>query len=277
MRQWLELLQSVMVCGERREDRTGVGTLSVFGRSLAFTNWEGEEFPAVTTKRLAFPQVAAELSCFLKGFTTLEQFQAEGCHIWNDNAAANAGKLGPIYGAQWRGWKRYHPVGTGDFHVLREPADQLRTLVDGLKANPHGRRHLVSAWNVGELGEMCLPPCHVLWQAYVGENGLSLSVYMRSVDLFLGLPFDVASFALLQRLLAREVGRRSDRLVFFLGDAHVYANHFEQVKTVLSRKPTQKRPKLELRDGASLFSFNPGDARLADYEPWPAVPAPLNA
>ncbi len=276
MRQWLELLNSVMVTGERRSDRTGIGTLSVFGRSLTFNNWDGDAFPAVTTKKLIFEQVAAELACFIRGFDTLDQFHSMGCKIWDANAEARGGQLGPIYGAQWRRWKRFIYEGGGEY-TLSEEVDQLAQLVRGLQFSPHSRRHVVSAWNVGELDDMCLPPCHTFFQAYVGENGLSLSVYMRSVDLFLGLPFDVASYALLQRLIAREVGLRSHNLTFFLGDAHIYTNHFEQVKTVLSRKPQEPKPKLWLRDGVGLFDFKPDDVKLEGYSPWPAVPAPLNA
>lgn len=269
MKQWQEILNEVLTVGERREDRTGVGTLAVFARQLTFDN--RHEFPAVTTKRLIWNQMAAELACFLQGFETLEQFHSYGCTIWDANAAQNGGKLGPIYGVQWRKWINLNRVTNGS------DIDQIRMLLEGLRKNPHGRRHLVTAWNPAELPQMCLPPCHVMWQVFMGEGGLSMAVTMRSCDLFLGLPFDIASFALLQRLLAKELGVSSDKLHFFLGDAHIYANHFEQVKTVLSRKPTILRPKLDLALDARLLTFKPSQAKLIDYEPWPAIPAPLNA
>lgn len=280
MIQWHNILREALYTGDPRMDRTGVGTHAVFGRILRFNPSDG--FPAVTTKKLFFKSVAAELACFCKGHMTLEEFHQEGCNIWDANAAEFGGELGRIYGTQWRDWRsqmwerREDGIETvpDGFIVV----DQLEVLVRGLQANPHGRRHLVSAWNPGELDVMCLPPCHVMFQCYVSSGGeLSLSVMMRSVDLFIGLPFDIASFALLQRLIARETDLTVGDLVFFLGDAHVYRNHFEQVREVLKRAPRREKPCLILEPEARLFNFNSSQATLENYNPWPVITAPMNA
>lgn len=273
MMPWLELMKEVLLFGERRDDRTGVGTLALFGRTLKLDC--RSEFPAVTTKRLPFGSVASELACLLRGFTELDEYHSVGCHIWDKNAEAFGGRVGRTYGAQWRGWKSVMDL-RPENGVSFKTTDQIQVLLDGLRAQPHGRRHLVTAWNPGELDQACLPACHVLFQCYLGEDGLSLAVYMRSCDLFIGLPFDMASYGLMQRLIAKELGVSVSRLTFFLGDAHIYLNHVEQVKTVLARRPTGLRPALYLNPDARLLDFQPKHAGLINYEPWPAVPAPMN-
>ena len=262
MKQWHELLQRVMLEGEERKDRTGVGTRSLFGMGASFYNTTA--FPAVTTKRLGFDQVKAELAAFVHGAQTLAEFHRWGCTLWNKNAAAQKRTyLGPMYGAQWREWA----------HI-----DQLAELVENVKKDPWSRRHLVSAWNVEELESMLLPPCHHSFQVSVRDQGrfLDMIVNMRSVDLFLGLPFDVASYALLQRLIAKDTNLMSGNLTFFMGDAHIYSNHFDAVKTVLAREPLPA-PVLHLWSEASALTFEPQHARLDMYQAHEAVKAELNA
>lgn len=284
MRAWLSLLQEVRAHGVKRPDRTGVGTLALFGLSATFDNTC--TFPAVTAKHLAFGQVKSELACFLRGHDNLAQFHALGCKIWDGNGSApyweprSKGDLGRIYGVQWRDWVSAEPLPGGRGLGTVTHTDQLKELVDGLRKDPYGRRHLVTAWNPGELGQMCLPPCHVMFQCFVAPQEdrprvMHMRVDMRSVDLFLGLPFDVASYALLQRLICKELSLLSGRLVFQLGDAHVYLNHLEQVEQVLGREPLPP-PTLELAETASLFSFHPDSAQLVGYSHYGAVPAPLN-
>jgi thymidylate synthase len=304
------LLRDALQNGEPRRDRTGVGTRALFGAQCRFDLRDG--FPAVTTKRLHFRQVAAELSAFIAGAETLAEFNQAGCTLWDANASAPAwkerqrfpGDVGRIYGVQWRRWRSVDPESTWDRSRQYErvgmlEVDQLSRLVDGLRADPHGRRHVVTAWNPGELGHMCLPPCHVMFQCFASDEtspthpsigSLDLCFHMRSLDLFLGMPFDVASYALLAHLLARETGRRARHLVMTAGDAHVYNNHRAQVQTVLEREhfpPPElvlaaSEPRrvgvlqdLEILSGG-LFGFLPDDARLDGYESHPSVPAPLN-
>jgi len=287
MEQWKKLMRKVLNHGEERRDRTGAGTFALFGESVTFDN--RHSFPAVTTKKLAFRQVCNELACFLRGYDNLEQFHEMGCRIWDGNGNApywqenplrrREGDLGRIYGAQWRGFRGVVDSGYG---LKVKVVDQLKRLVDGMRAEPHGRRHVVTALNPAEQGQMCLPPCHVMFQAFVSEGDLcdihyrvDLAVYMRSVDLFLGLPFDIASYAVLQRLLAKELGHESGYLTFFLGDTHIYKNHVDQVHEVLSRDP-RNPPQLRLADEASLFDFLPEHAELVGYDPHPAIAAPMN-
>ena len=279
MEAWKRILTKVLKYGEKRADRTGVGTLALFGEAVTFDN--SATFPAVTTKKLAFNSVAAELACFLKGYDNLEQFNAMGCNIWNGNGNSSywlpksrrIGDLGRIYGVQWRDWRS---VIVNESGLESVTVDQLKNLVDGMRKEPHGRRHVVTALNPGELSQMCLPPCHILFQAYVSTDGqVNFIVYMRSVDLFLGLPFDVASYALLQKLLAKELGLDSGFITFFLGDTHIYLNHLEQVETVISREE-HPAPILHLEPAASLFNFHPSQAWLADYTSYPFLPATLN-
>lgn len=281
MRQWHTIMWEVLAHGTHRPDRTGTGTLALFGMQLVFDN--STEFPAVTTKKLGFGQVLAELSCFLHGYQWLSQFNDAGCKIWDGNAMAPHWLkkhrtpdedvwLGRIYGVQWRDWRSVKVKEDG-FDLLQN--DQLKDLIAGIRQDPYGRRHIVTAWNPGELQDMCLPPCHILFQAFVADGELSLRVDMRSVDLFLGLPFDIASYAVLQRLLAKETGLRSGRLVFQLGDAHIYMNHLDAVREVLERSPMQP-PRIVFTERASLLDFLPGDACLVGYNSHAAVAAKLN-
>jgi thymidylate synthase len=272
MRQWHQILRKVMAGGEDRADRTGTGTKALFGQMLEFDN--SATFPAVTTKKLAFKQVVAELACFIQGYRNLDDFHKMGCTIWDANESSDiwrakqfgAGDLGRIYGVNWRAWRDSSMLGK----------DQLQDLVLGLIAQPTSRRHLVVAYNPGELDQVCLPACHVMFQCYVTNSGrLDLVVTMRSVDLFLGLPFDAASYAVLQRLLALKTGYSSGRLTFFLGDVHIYKNHFEQVEQVLARVPYEP-PTLTFSPDVDLFSFHPDMASLANYQHHGAVAAPMS-
>lgn len=263
MRQWLQIMEKALTFGERRIDRTGVGTLALFGEQLVFDLRDG--FPAVTTKQLAFKQMAGELSCFVRGCFNLQDFHDVGCSIWDANATAaywtprTPGDVGRIYGVQWRDWRSFVPGGF-------KSTDQLQQLLQDLTRNPYSRRHLLTTWNPGELDQMCLPPCHVLCQAYVSNLGdLDLRVDMRSVDLFLGLPFDVASYALLQHLIAKDLALSPRSLIFQLGDAHVYLNHQDAVRTVLDREPLAL-PRLELSPETSTLCFMPEQAKLLNYQ-----------
>lgn len=278
MQAWLDLLKKVRNQGEFRNDRTGVGTLSLFGE--AFTVDNRNFFPAVTTKELKFEQVKAELACFLLGLENIRDFHKMGCKIWDGNSSApywsprEPGDVGRIYGVQWRRWQGVSRDGLVFF------TDQLKALVQGLVENPTSRRHIVTSYNPAEIDQMCLPPCHLMFQCYVAESDvgvprIDLLVYMRSVDLFLGLPFDIASYALLQHLLARETGLQTGFLTFFLGDAHIYANHFNQVEEALSREPMDP-PYLLLTPNASLFDFEPSQAILKNYKHRGFIAAPLN-
>ena len=278
MHEWHRILNKVLTRGTERDDRTGVGTLALFGEQLVFDNSNGT-FPAVTTKRLAFSQVCSELACFLKGYDNLADFHKENCHIWDANGNAPywkprarfEGDLGRIYGVQWRSWTSPRYDSTGDTLEV----DQIRALVDSMSTDPHGRRHIVSAWNSGEFDKACLPPCHILFQAYVVNGQVDLRVDMRSVDLFLGLPFDIASYAVLQKLLAKELSLKSGRLIFQLGDAHIYKNHIDQVKLVLTRTPLGP-PSILIGHEATIFNFSHHDAMLADYNHHGTVSAPMN-
>lgn len=287
MKAWHDLLKKVLRHGVHREDRTGVGTLAVFAEVLKVSN--ASSFPAVTTKQLAFKQCAAEMACFIRGNHSLHAFHHFGCTVWdgngNDSRWVNKpadqggpqfeGDLGRIYGVQWRNWQSDGGKWPGGEEKGPVSTDQLRSLVDGLAADPCGRRHIVTAWNPGELSQMCLPPCPILFQAYRVGSRLDLCVYQRSCDLFLGLPFDIAGYALLQRLIAKELGITTGELTFFIGDAHIYMNHMNQVEEVLKRKPA-KLPTLLLDPAATLWDFEPAQARLLDYLPYAAIPAPLN-
>lgn len=274
MQAWKNILNKVKLGGEIRQDRTGTGTLALFAEKIEFDN--EFTFPAVTLKKLAFKSMAGELACFLKGEQNLKDFHNHNCKVWDGNGNADywkpkvEGDLGRIYGVQWKDWRS---IGTEGNIVS---TDQIKNLVDGMKKSPHGRRHVVTALNPGELDQMCLPPCHVLFQAFVRETThVDLVVYMRSVDLFLGLPFDVASYALLQRLLAKDLGLKSGKLTFFTGDTHIYLNHMDQVNEVLRRVP-HFPPMIELSEEASLFNFHPSMVKLVNYDSFGALTAPLS-
>ena len=278
-----QLLHQVLTQGTKRPDRTGTGTLSVFGRQLKFPNKAGPDgcFPAVTVKRLPFKAVCGELASFIQGARDIETFRANGCGFWDQNAQHTSGSLfepefegdlGRIYGVQWRSWLSGVRLPSGYLHP--RATDQLKNLVEGLKGNPNGRRHLVMAYNPGEMDQVCLPACHVLFQCYVEGDELDLLFWMRSVDLFLGLPCDIALYALLQRLIALECGLVPRMLVAQLGDCHIYLNHLEQAKEAVSRKP-RIPPELILAEETSLFGFKPAHATLLHYDPHPPISAPM--
>lgn len=311
MKQYLELCRHILENGTVKEDRTGTGTISVFGYQMRFDLQKG--FPLMTTKKTAFRLIATELLWFLKGDTNLRTLIKERNPIWDewgferwvtseeytgpdmtdfgrrsvkdeqfaevyaqemasykrrvvedDQFAEKYGNLGPIYGKQWRSWS------TGDGSI-----DQIKLLIDGLKNNPDSRRHIVSAWNPSEVADMALPPCHTMFQFYVAEGKLSCQLYQRSADVFLGVPFNIASYALLVHLIAEECGLEVGEFVHTLGDAHLYLNHMDQVKEQLSREP-RALPTLKLnRDGKSIFELTYEDLEIEGYDPHPKIKAPI--
>jgi thymidylate synthase len=259
---YLDLLREVLETGTRKEDRTGTGTLSVFGRQVRYDLRAG--FPAVTTKKLHWKSMAHELLWFLRGETNIGSLRAAGVKIWDAWADAE-GNLGPVYGAQWRSWRG------ADGQVV----DQIAQVVESLRHNPHSRRHIVSAWNVAAIPDMKLPPCHLLFQFYVADGRLSCQLYQRSADLFLGVPFNIASYALLTHLIAQVTGLAVGDFVHTLGDAHIYLNHLEQVRTQLARAP-RPLPTLWLDPGVTrLDDFRYEHFRLDGYDPAPTIRAPV--
>jgi thymidylate synthase len=262
MEQYLDLMRHVMAQGVRKGDRTGVGTVSIFGHQLRFDLAAG--FPAVTTKKLHLRSIIHELLWFLKGETNVRYLRENGVSIW-DEWADEDGELGPIYGYQWRSW----PTPDGG-HV-----DQISRLLQQLRENPDSRRHLVSAWNVSDLEAMALPPCHVLFQFYVADGKLSCHLYQRSADIFLGLPFNIASYALLTMMIAQVTGYEPGELIHTLGDAHLYLNHLEQARSQLDRAP-YPLPEMRLNpDVTSLFGFRYEDFALENYRCHPHIKAPI--
>lgn len=262
MRQYLELLRDVLEHGVRKSDRTGTGTLSVFGRQLRFDLSAG--FPLVTTKKIHVKSVIHELLWFIRGETNVRSLQAAGVTIWDEWADAD-GELGPIYGYQWRSW----PTPDG------RRIDQLARVVEEIRSNPDSRRLLVSAWNVADLERMALPPCHVLFQFYVAQGRLSCQMYQRSADLFLGVPFNIASYSLLTMMVAHVTGLQPGEFIHTFGDVHLYVNHLEQARLQLTREP-RPLPRMWLNpDVKSLFDFCYEDFRLEGYDPHPAIPAPV--
>ncbi|MFC5467598.1 thymidylate synthase [Cohnella suwonensis] len=260
MRNYLDLLQDVLDHGAKKEDRTGTGTLSVFGRQLRFDLSEG--FPLVTTKRVHLKSVVHELLWFLRGDTNISYLKEHGVRIWDEWADEN-GDLGPVYGSQWRAWE------TTDGRVI----DQIAQVVEGIKRNPDSRRLLVSAWNVGVIDQMKLPPCHFVFQFYVADGKLSCMLTMRSVDTFLGLPFNIASYALLTHMIAQQCDLEPGEFVWSGGDVHIYSNHLEQVKLQLSREPFPL-PKLVIaRKPASIFDYVYEDFVFEGYEHHPTIKA----
>jgi len=258
MKQYLELLSHVTTNGIRKEDRTGTGTLSTFGYQMRFDLEEG--FPLLTTKKLHTRSILHELLWFLRGETNIRYLNENGVRIWNE-WADDKGELGHIYGYQWRSW----PTPDGG-HI-----DQISRVIDSIKNNPDSRRHIVSAWNVGELDRMALPPCHILFQFYVAGGKLSCQLYQRSADIFLGVPFNIASYAFLLAMMARVTGLRPGEFIHTLGDAHIYLNHLDQVKLQLTRDP-RPLPRLELNpDVTDIFGFTYGDFTIADYDPHPHI------
>jgi thymidylate synthase len=262
MHAYLDLLRYIREHGVRKGDRTGTGTLSVFGYQMRFDL--RATFPAVTTKRLHFKSIIHELLWFLRGETNVRSLQAQGVTIWDEWADA-AGELGPVYGSQWRAWR------TADGRFI----DQIAQVIDQIRRDPDSRRLIVSAWNVGELDRMALAPCHAFFQFYVAEGRLSCQMYQRSADVFLGVPFNIASYALLTLMMAQVTGLRPGEFIHTLGDAHLYANHLAQVDLQLSREP-YPAPRMRLNpDVRSLFDFAYEDFELLDYRCHPAIAAPI--
>lgn len=256
-----DLLRLVMETGTAKSDRTGTGTLSVFGHQLRYDLQAG--FPLLTTKKVHFKSVALELLWFLRGDSNVRWLQERGVTIWDEWADEN-GDLGPVYGVQWRAW----PTPDGG-HI-----DQIERLVEQLRANPDSRRHLVTAWNPAEVDQMALPPCHALFQFYVADGKLSCQLYQRSADLFLGVPFNIASYALLTHMLAQQCDLEVGDFVWTGGDCHIYDNHVEQVNRQLAREP-RPYPTLQLRKASSLFDYEYDDIEVVGYDPHPGIKAPV--
>ncbi len=262
MKQYLDFMRHVYEHGTVKADRTGTGTRSVFGYQMRFDLREG--FPVVTTKKLHLKSIIHELLWFLQGSTNVRSLQENGVTIWDEWADEN-GELGPIYGYQWRSW----PAPNGE-HI-----DQIAQLIEQIRSNPDSRRLIVSAWNVGDIPRMKLPPCHAFFQFYVADGRLSCQLYQRSADIFLGVPFNIASYALLTHMIAQQTGLEVGDFVWTGGDCHIYSNHEEQVRTQLAREP-MALPKLEiLRKPDSIFDYRYEDFALVGYESHPAIKAPV--
>jgi len=258
MRQYLDLLNHILEEGEEKEDRTGVGTLSIFGYQTRFKLSEG--FPLITTKKIHIKSVIYELLWFLRGDNNINYLNENGVSIWDEWADAE-GNLGRVYGVQWRSWKK-----SNESYV-----DQIKNLMDSLKINPNSRRHIVSAWNVAELEEMALPPCHCLFQFYVSQNKLSCQLYQRSADAFLGVPFNIASYSLLVHMIAKVLKYDVGDFVHTIGDLHLYKNHINQAKEQISRKPHQL-PSLRIkRDVQDIFDFKYDDFEIINYQSHPHI------
>jgi thymidylate synthase len=258
MKAYLDLLQDVLDNGVAKEDRTGTGTISVFGRQLRFDLSKG--FPLVTTKRIHLKSVVHELLWFLKGETNIAYLKENGVRIWDEWADEN-GDLGPVYGSQWRAWES--PDGT--------KIDQISKVIEAIKTNPDSRRHIVSAWNVAEVDNMKLPPCHFVFQFYVAGGKLSCMLTMRSVDTFLGLPFNIASYSLLTHMVAQQCDLEVGDFIWSGGDVHIYSNHMEQVRTQLAREPFEL-PKLVIkRKPDSIFDYTYDDFEFVDYQHHPTI------
>lgn len=258
MKQYLDLLRRIITEGVKKEDRTGTGTLSVFGHQMRFNMADG--FPLLTTKKLHLKSIIYELLWFLNGDTNVKYLQEHGVRIWNEWADEN-GDLGPIYGHQWRSWPDYKGGAI----------DQIKNVLEQIKNTPDSRRMLVSAWNPAEVENMALPPCHCLFQFYVASGKLSLQLYQRSADTFLGVPFNIASYALLLQMMAQVTGLEAGEFIHTTGDTHLYLNHLDQVELQLTRTP-RPLPKMNINpDVKDLFSFNYEDFQLEDYDPYPHI------
>ncbi|MDR3500448.1 MAG: thymidylate synthase [Parvibaculum sp.] len=262
MKQYLDLMRHVRDHGTRKTDRTGTGTLSVFGWQSRYDLADG--FPMVTTKKLHLKSIVHELLWFLSGDTNIRYLKANGVGIW-DEWADDAGDLGPVYGYQWRSW----PTPDG------EKIDQIKNLVEQIKRNPDSRRLIVSAWNVADVDDMALPPCHCLFQFYVAEGKLSCQLYQRSADIFLGVPFNIASYALLTMMMAQVTGLKPGEFIHTFGDAHLYLNHLEQAEKQLAREPKPLPRMIINPDVKSIFDFTYDDFRLEGYEAHPHIAAPV--
>ncbi|SPU52642.1 Thymidylate synthase [Brevundimonas vesicularis] len=258
-RQYLNLLRDILDNGVRRDDRTGTGTLGVFGRQMRFDLCKG--FPVLTTKKLHLRSIIVELLWFLRGETNIAYLKDNGVRIWDEWADAE-GELGPVYGKQWRSWT------APDGRVI----DQIEKLVHGLKTNPNSRRHIVTAWNPADVDDMALPPCHCLFQFFVADGKLSCQLYQRSADVFLGVPFNIASYALLTMMLAQVVGLEPGDFVHTFGDAHLYLNHLEQAELQLTREPLPLSV-MQIAPKTDLFAFDLSDFTLEGYEAWPHIKA----
>ncbi len=262
MRDYQDLLKHILEHGAKKSDRTGTGTLSVFGHQMRFDLAKG--FPLLTTKKVHLKSIIHELLWFIKGDTNVKYLRENGVTIW-DEWANEAGELGPVYGAQWRRWK------SADGTVT----DQLSQVLESIKKNPHSRRHIVNAWNVGEIPNMALPPCHALFQFYVSDGKLSCQLYQRSADVFLGVPFNIASYALLTLMVAQVSDLKPGDFVHTLGDAHLYNNHLDQARTQIAREP-RALPTMKLNPSVrSLFDFKYEDFVLDGYDPHPPIKAPI--
>ena len=262
MQQYKTLLKHILETGTQKTDRTGTGTTSVFGYQMRFNLNDG--FPMVTTKKIHLKSIIHELLWFINGDTNIKYLNENGVKIWDEWADEN-GDLGPVYGKQWRSW------GTQDGKVI----DQLKQVIETLKKSPDSRRILVSAWNVGELSEMALLPCHALFQFYVADNKLSCQLYQRSADVFLGVPFNIASYALLTMMIAQVCDLQLGDFIWTGGDTHIYSNHFEQVQTQLAREP-KALPTMKINpEVKDIFSFKYEDFELLNYEPYPGIKAPV--
>lgn len=263
MRQYLNLLQEILDNGVEKTDRTGTGTKSIFGHQMRFNLEKG--FPLLTTKKLHLKSIIYELLWFLQGSTNVKYLQDHGVRIWNEWADEN-GELGPVYGHQWRSWPDYRG-GT---------IDQIQQAVELIRNNPDSRRIVVSAWNVAEVADMALPPCHMLFQFYVANGRLSLQLYQRSADTFLGVPFNIASYALLLQMMAQVCGLRAGDFVHTTGDTHLYLNHLEQARLQLTRTP-RPLPTMKLNpEVKDIFNFHFEDFELKNYDPWPHIKADVS-
>ena len=259
MKQYLDLLNRILTEGTEKHDRTGTGTISIFGNQMRFDMSQG--FPLLTTKKLHLKSIIYELLWFLRGDTNVHYLQEHGVRIWNEWADAD-GELGPVYGHQWRSW----PTPDGS-HI-----DQITNVVNQIKTTPDSRRMIVSAWNAADIEQMHLPPCHCLFQFYVADGKLSLQLYQRSADTFLGVPFNIASYALLLQMMAQVCGLQPGEFIHTTGDTHIYLNHLEQVKLQLTRTP-RPLPRMRLNpDVKDIFSFKYEDFQLEGYDPWPHIP-----
>lgn len=263
MQQYLDLLNKVLSEGVRKDDRTGTGTISIFGHQMRFNMEEG--FPLLTTKKLHLKSIIYELLWFLKGDTNVKYLQDHGVSIWNEWADADGG-LGHIYGYQWRSWPDYNGG-----HI-----DQIKEVIRQIKETPDSRRMIVSAWNVADLDKMNLPPCHLLFQFYVADGRLSLQLYQRSADTFLGVPFNIASYALLLMMVAQVTGLKAGDFVHTTGDTHLYLNHLDQARLQLTREP-RPLPRMVINpEVKDIFNFKYEDFKLEDYDPWPHIAAKVS-
>jgi thymidylate synthase len=261
-RQYLDLLADILANGVERGDRTGTGTLGVFGRQMRFDLSKG--FPLLTTKKLHRKSIILELLWFLRGDTNVRWLQERGVSIWDEWADRETGELGPVYGKQWRSWT------APDGRVI----DQIMAVIESLRTNPNSRRHIVSAWNPADVDDMALPPCHCLFQFFVADGKLSCQLYQRSADVFLGVPFNIASYALLTLMMAKVTGYEPGEFVHTLGDAHLYLNHLDQARLQLAREPLSL-PTMHVADRDDLFAYDYEDFRLEGYQAHPSIAAPI--